>query len=97
MHLYSTHFPYSPPNEHDIFSDKNFSGRYIGLKQELISIGENGINLTDAEIQQMISLYDGEIHRADNNIGNILDTLDDLNLSDKTIVLISADHWGGPV
>ncbi|MEO6953013.1 MAG: sulfatase-like hydrolase/transferase, partial [Polyangia bacterium] len=41
------------------------------------------------------ALYDGEIRYADHHIGRVLDTLRELGLWDKTIVIITSDHGDG--
>ncbi|MEO6954207.1 MAG: sulfatase-like hydrolase/transferase, partial [Polyangia bacterium] len=41
------------------------------------------------------ALYDGEIRYADHHIGRVLDTLRELGLWDKTIVIVTSDHGDG--
>jgi arylsulfatase A-like enzyme len=39
-----------------------------------------------------VSLYDGEIAFTDHHIGRVLDTLDALGITDRTLVVLTADH-----
>ncbi len=44
------------------------------------------------EIPALVSLYDGEIHDVDRWIGAVIDELDLLNLSDRTLIVLHSDH-----
>jgi arylsulfatase A-like enzyme len=44
------------------------------------------------EVSQIVDLYDGAILYADDNLGRILQTLDELGLSDSTVVAVTGDH-----
>lgn len=47
---------------------------------------------TDESIQRCIAAYYACVSEADNNVGRLLDTLDDENIRDNTIVIFSTDH-----
>ncbi len=54
---------------------------------------DNGAMLVPAEQRAaLVSLYDGEIHDVDAAIGPVLDELDRLGLSDRTLVVLHSDH-----
>jgi arylsulfatase A-like enzyme len=44
------------------------------------------------EISQIVDLYDGAILYADDNLGRVLQKLDELGLSDSTVVAVTGDH-----
>jgi arylsulfatase A-like enzyme len=52
----------------------------------------NKAGYTPSEISQMRDLYDGAIAYTDDNLGRILQSLDELELSDNTVVVVAGDH-----
>jgi len=59
----------------------------------LIHIGEQQTpagRITDAEY--LVSLYDAEIHHVDRGVAELLATVDELGLSDRTLVAVTGDH-----
>ena len=51
-----------------------------------------GASLTEAQLARMIAAYYGMVSQLDHNIGRILDTLDELGLTDDTMVVMTTDH-----
>ena len=49
-------------------------------------------DLTPSDIATLNDLYDGEIAYADRRIGEILDTMRELGILDRTIVVVASDH-----
>jgi len=56
-------------------------------KGHLDAIGEN-----ISDIEYVVAQYDGEIRYADDNIGRLLDLLEDLRISDETAIIFTSDH-----
>lgn len=50
------------------------------------------ILLSPADVEHLISIYDTSIHTADGYIGNLLNEVDDLGLSNKTIIVFTSEH-----
>ena len=48
--------------------------------------------LTPRQMDEIVALYDGEIRFADEHVGKILAELERLGLSERTLVILSADH-----
>jgi arylsulfatase A-like enzyme len=48
--------------------------------------------MSAADLDYLVALYDAEIGAADDAVGEILDELDDLGLTEHTIVLVTSDH-----
>lgn len=44
------------------------------------------------QLDELIGLYDGGIYYVDEQLGRLLDTLDETGLSEDTIVVVTADH-----
>ena len=57
-------------------------------------IGEqpNALFLTERDVMHLIALYDEEIYEADKSVGNILRTINELGLSQNTIIILLAEH-----
>lgn len=89
VHYLAPHRPYVPPPPFDTMWGKPDAER---VDNELDDITLDKKKLTDAQLDQVVSLYDGEVAYVDSEIGIILDTLNGLNLKEKTLVVLSADH-----
>jgi arylsulfatase A-like enzyme len=48
--------------------------------------------VTEAELEKLVDLYDGEIKYVDEQIGFLLDALKQAELFDDTLIIITADH-----
>lgn len=86
VHYMDPHHPYSPPEEHQVFSD---GGRREGVRLRP-KMMEDGENITDAELQTLIDLYDGEVRYTDAQIGRLLSSLE-TEWEDWTAI-VTADH-----
>jgi arylsulfatase A-like enzyme len=83
-----THDPYLPPRPYrSRFSRLANPG---GLVNE--HIGRAGIQLTAAQQQGEIDAYDGAIAYLDDHIGTLVEELRIRGLTDKTLLVITADH-----
>ncbi len=92
VHLYSTHTPYDPPAKYDVFST-GYDGPIERFTTEMANLLERGeASLTEADHQRVIDLYDGGVLFADAMIGDIVDTLRETGLLEKTIVVVTSDH-----
>lgn len=54
--------------------------------------GNRTVLLTDRDIEHLIALYDESIVDADTKVGQLLDTLKELNLLENTIVIFTSEH-----
>jgi arylsulfatase A-like enzyme len=73
------------PELHRIWSEGNRGGRF-----EWANPG--GGLLTDDELATMTAGYYGMVGQLDHNIGRLLDALDELALTDDTLVIMTTDH-----
>jgi arylsulfatase len=92
VHLYSTHTPYDPPKQHDIFSP-DYRGnlhRFTNHHTALIHSGQ--WQPTPQDVQRINDLYDGGVHHADAMIGGIYEVLMRRGLLEDTVLVISSDH-----
>jgi arylsulfatase A-like enzyme len=49
-------------------------------------------DLTAADLDYILSRYDAEIRTADGCVGRLLETVDQLGLKDRTLVILASDH-----
>jgi arylsulfatase A-like enzyme len=64
-----------------------------GARNSPLEFGNPGGALyTDAELARMIAAYYGMVSQLDHNIGRIVGELDELGLTDDTLVIMTTDH-----
>ena len=90
IHYMDVHYPYKPPRD---FLDRPISiVRMNKLWYTLLDVIYRGKSITEEELADLITLYDGEIRYVDYVIGNLVDYLKSNGLWGNTIVIITADH-----
>ena len=102
LHYWDPHWPFIPPKQYlNLFYQGNptdtnnhsLDGFYrhpIGEIARDTWLRTDDGPITDAEY--VIALYDQEIRYLDNAVGELIGTLDDLGLSQQTMVVLLADH-----
>jgi arylsulfatase A-like enzyme len=94
FHTYTVHAPYldrryvrgaHPGRLRDIYR-----GGVLGPRHRAVCCA--GLDATPAERDFLLRLYDGGVARADAEVATLLDTLEDLSLSDDTLVILTSDH-----
>ncbi len=92
IHYYDPHNPYNPPIPFNKMYDPEYKGTVDGNWDELGEKKRKEILSSEKDIFHMIALYDGEISYADKYIGVLMNKLEELGLTDKTLVVLTADH-----
>lgn len=92
----TTHLPYTSVYPHyNAFADPNYRGRNryrIDFRvDDMIQRGFDH-DLTPEETQHVIDLYDGCVLEFDEQVGDLVAALDELGLSQNTIVGVWGDH-----
>ncbi len=87
------HSPYNPPPEDDIFKtdaypDETNTGYNLkgGHLFRLAMLGDQ------KAIERLYELYDGKIHFVDRYVGELMDHLKQIGLSENTLVVLTSDH-----
>ena len=90
-HYMDVHGPYEPPRSYQTeFRDGPVGRRRAKrLYRKAVSDAEE---VTAAEHELLVDLYDAEIRYLDEQLGALLDELDRRSLLEETLVLITADH-----
>jgi arylsulfatase len=98
LHYMDPHDPYQPPRRFK----RPFSSRHDGpefildgqpnpLEAMVYAKGEP-VEVSAADLQHLVDLYDDEIAYFDRNFGALLDELADRSLMDSTMVVFASDH-----
>lgn len=80
IHYKDPHSPYNPPTP--------FFEKYVDRLNPEVYKGSDKFDINRTEM----ALYDGEIEFTDYNIGEVLKTVDKLNLTKKTLIILLSDH-----
>lgn len=96
-HYNETHMPYYPPRSHiDQYTDEiamtpaAAGETAMSVVDNLIEIIANGCDLTPAELDALIAMYDAELRYTDELVGELVDLID--TQLDETIVIVTSDH-----
>ncbi len=81
VHFRAPHGPYHPVPEQD-------SAHYTGKKLTIPDYP----GLDTAEVERLTREYYGSVSSVDRNVGRLLDVLDALELSNRTVVIFTSDH-----
>jgi arylsulfatase A-like enzyme len=97
-HYMEPHGPYRPPERYT----KRFAGEYEGhhfiKRGNPVPIGrmifDNGphYDISDRDIQHLVDLYDDEIRYFDGVFRRLIKNLENRDLLDRTLIIISSDH-----
>src|SRR5262249_50419330 len=81
LHFRAPHMPYAPVPEEDSAPFKKLDP----------TIPESP-GIDKAQVKQWTRDYYASVHSVDRNLGRLLDRLDQLKLTDKTVVTFTSDH-----
>ncbi len=90
LHFMDTHSPYE--GQSGGFVDPGYSGPVTGAHAELDAILRGNYTLTEADLTQLVALYDQSLRSLDTAIGGFLGDLDRRGLSENTTVVFLSDH-----
>jgi arylsulfatase A-like enzyme len=92
LHTIEPHDPYLPRPQSLRRFDRGFKGRYDGSSKSLEPLRVPYPDLTGADIQHLIDLYDAEISEADQGFARFLDTLKRAGRYQNSFIILTADH-----
>jgi arylsulfatase A-like enzyme len=82
-----THEPWRPPSPFDTMYDTEpYSGRDVSCPPMYSP------ELNESETTHAMNLYDGVVALLDKHLGRLLDSLDELDLADNTLLCVLSDH-----
>jgi len=86
VHLFDPHSPYDPPSPYDTLFAEHADGDTVW------SFTPQGAVADTSERERLAGLYDGEIAWTDNQLSRLWAQLRRMDLADRTLVLVTADH-----
>jgi len=93
IHLFDPHLSYNPPQEFSGMFDPSYTGRYKdNFDEKPESVRENKILLNAQEKEHIRNLYNAEVAFCDREFGKFLRALNDLNLLQDSVLILTADH-----
>jgi len=93
LHLLAPHTVFYPPNQYRELAARQWDIQTSSidvLRQEMMKNGWP--TATRSRLDSLLALYAGEVRFSDDNVGIVLDTLEEVGLIDSSIVIISSDH-----
>jgi len=94
LHTYAVHLPYSPSEELAKKFDPDYEGLLrTNMRGTLIDqINDGEIEITEADLNHIIAMYDAEIAELDQDLGALLDWFAENGLLENTVFAVLADH-----
>ncbi len=94
LHTYAVHLPYSPSEELAEKFDPDYEGPLSNnLRGTLIDqINDGEIEITAADLNHIIAMYDAEIAELDQDLGALFDWFEQNGLLENTVFAVIADH-----
>jgi len=86
LHYYDTHYPYTPPEDYDIYDILDGSYYEVAKKFSNMPTIKKATNLAS------MAAYDGEILYNDAHVRIVMDKLEEMGLAENTIVIVTSDH-----
>ena len=84
--------PYTPPHPFDDVEDAGCGEACPDGSMKTIHEIEDGAQLSAAQINHLVALYDGEIAFTDQQIGRLLTRLDQVGLDSNTMIVLTSDY-----
>lgn len=85
VHYFDVHSPYEPPAPYRDLFERPEEGRYIYRNGPAPEVRE-------ADVQTIVSLYDGEIAYVNDQIGDVLSALEGAGVREDTLIAVTSDH-----
>ncbi len=92
LHLVPPHSPYTPPDEFRLFSDPDYRGPADGSQAYLSSIRKRPEAVSEADLEQLIALYDANLVYADTAADRVLSALAAAGRLEEAVLLVTSDH-----
>jgi len=97
LHTYYQHVPFeAPEKDFDRFRDPAYDGPVENTGESTNAFinraNTRAIDVTDADIAQLVAVYDAQICRLDEFIASLLGELKSLKIDDETLVILTSDH-----
>lgn len=92
LHYFDPHYPYVPPPPFDTQYDNNYTGPHTFGIDTIEAIDQGTLQPNADDVRRLVSLYQGEISFMDSHLARLFAALDQLGLTNNTIVAVTGDH-----
>lgn len=92
IHFFAPHRPFQPPLPYVERFDPGYAGRIDGSIEQMRQITAGRHAADEADLRHMLARYDGEVRYFDRLFGELMTTLRELGLDERTIVALTSDH-----
>ena len=92
VHYFDPHMGYDPPDEYLPVFAPGPSGRFSKPFLDHSSARKGRLNPTDEEKAFIIGLYNAEVRFVDDQIGELIASMDRLGMLDDTWIVVTSDH-----
>jgi arylsulfatase A-like enzyme len=91
LHYMDVHYPFDPPDRflEELDIEPPSTRRTASLNGKM---QESPEELTEADRETLLALYDGEIRYTDHHLGRLLAELERQGIREETAVIVTADH-----
>ncbi len=90
LHFYDPHWHYAPPPEVLKIFETSYAGKLTGNLKDFQNLRPDQV--TPADLDHLLALYDGEIRYTDNEIGRLITHLKERDLLRGTLMVVTSDH-----
>ena len=92
LHYFDCHSPYDLPNPTLDQYDPGYTGSMQGNPATVDALRAGQLHPSEPDIVRLMSLYQAELSYLDSQISRLFQALDDLRLTQNTVVVVTADH-----
>jgi len=92
VHYCDVHSDYEAPSPFEKSFTEEQIDKHLGKTRTLKGVLKGQTVLSARELEQVITLYDQEIHYTDHHIGQLITKLKESGQFDDTLIIIGADH-----
>lgn len=90
LHFYDPHWHYAPPPEVLKLFETSYSGKLTGNLKDFQNLRPDQVS--KADLDHLLALYDGEIRYTDNEIGRLITHLRERDVLRNTMLVVTSDH-----
>lgn len=92
IHFFAPHRPFQPPPPYVDLYDPGYDGWVDGSIEQMREITAGQREASAADVRHMLARYEGEVRWFDRMLGELLGAIDEMELSGRTVVALTADH-----
>lgn len=96
VHYFDPHLRYDPPpafrRKFARPEDRETTDTLFGSEAQMLSFRRGEIPVDQIPVKRLEALYNGEVAYTDDEIGRLLDAIEDMKLADTTVVALTSDH-----